>query len=133
LEKHTQQTTNISSTDKKDEIEVASVKYHVSIAQSAQSARGKIRARTKKSKGGDATADSEGRPSSSFIRDGIVRPNDALCTVELTDGTEVRFKCCVLGTVIELNQRLKGPKRPATDKWNNLTTKGKRNVWRQVQ
>ena len=33
-------------------------------------------------------------------------PNDTICTVTLSNGKEVQLKCCVEGTVIELNNRL---------------------------
>jgi len=33
-------------------------------------------------------------------------PQDTLCTVTLSNGKEIQFKCCVEGTVIEINNRL---------------------------
>ena len=38
--------------------------------------------------------------------DGYVSPQDALCTVTLSNGQEIQLKCCVEGTVIEINNRL---------------------------
>ena len=38
--------------------------------------------------------------------DGNVLPNDTICTVTLSNGKVVQLKCCVEGTVIELNNRL---------------------------
>ena len=36
--------------------------------------------------------------------DGNVLPNDTICTVTLSNGSVVQLKCCVEGTVIELNK-----------------------------
>lgn len=103
-----------------DGVSVASVKYHVTVAQDAQSARGKLRARTKKFQADKAskkmTASTvlldpgELNPHLKIIQhDGIVMPYDPLCTVALTNGMEVQLKCCVAGTVIDLNHRLSQP------------------------
>lgn len=37
--------------------------------------------------------------------DGYVSPIDTLCTVTLSNGHEIQLKCCVEGTVIEINNR----------------------------
>lgn len=90
---------------------VLSVKYHVNASTGAQSARGKIRAKKKKLKvnsledGVDVDQDGNNDPSNES-HDGNVHPKDALCTITMSNGVKIEFKCCVSGTVLELNPRL---------------------------
>jgi hypothetical protein len=42
-------------------------------------------------------------------RDGNVEPRDPLCTITLSDGRRLLLRCCVGGTVIEVNRRLLHP------------------------
>lgn len=82
---------------------ISSIKYLVQVAPDAQSAKGKLRAKNKKRKKNNNTSDS------SEARDGNcgnVTPTDALCEVTLANGDKVVLKCCVQGTIIELNHRL---------------------------
>ncbi|EED90348.1 predicted protein [Thalassiosira pseudonana CCMP1335] len=86
---------------------IASVSYFVKVGKDAQSARGKLRAKNKKKKGnssknGDTIIEGENRE-----HDGNVSPTDPLCEVTFVDGRTVLLKCCVSGTVIEVNRRLK--------------------------
>jgi hypothetical protein len=106
---------------------VSSVKYHVNASNGAQSARGKIRARKSKNKlskdedaNNHAAFDSskcdlttDVNPDHDYAHnnalsshDGNVNPNDALCTITMSNGVKIGFKCCVSGTVLELNSRL---------------------------
>lgn len=89
-------------TDTSPTISVSSVEYHVSVSQGAQSARGKLRAKKSKCKSGK----SSDAPDVEMIHNGTVQPNDALCTIRLSNGNAYEFQCCVAGTVLELNQRL---------------------------
>ena len=66
--------------------------------QSVGSKRRKMMGKKTKKKGSDVG----GGESSS----GLVRPSDILATAELSCGTSVELKCCVLGTLLEINTRL---------------------------
>mmetsp|Transcript_36613 Transcript_36613/g.74756 ORF Transcript_36613/g.74756 Transcript_36613/m.74756 type:complete len:305 (-) Transcript_36613:104-1018(-) len=84
---------------------IASIKYLVKVAPDAQSAKGKLRAKNKKRKKNN----NNNKNDSSQAQDancGDVTPTDALCEVTLTNGEKVTLKCCVQGTIIELNHRL---------------------------
>jgi len=83
---------------------VLSVKYHVNVSENAQSARGKLRAKKSKLKGNIISES----PVHGFeiIHSGSVEPNDPLCTIMMSNGAEYIFKCCVSGTILELNRRL---------------------------
>ncbi len=82
-----------------DSINVTSIKYVVNVGKDSQSAKGKIRARKyKKAKKSQGLQEK--------WRDGIVSPQNSLCFVTLSNGKEIELKCCVAGTVIELNKRL---------------------------
>mmetsp|Transcript_13634 Transcript_13634/g.23190 ORF Transcript_13634/g.23190 Transcript_13634/m.23190 type:complete len:309 (-) Transcript_13634:181-1107(-) len=84
---------------------IESIKYLVKVAPDAQSAKGKLRAKNKKRKKNN----NNNKNDSSVAQDansGDVTPTDALCEVTLTNGEKVTLKCCVQGTIIELNHRL---------------------------
>lgn len=89
---------------------VLSVKYHVNASTGAQSARGKIRAKKKKLKVNSledgVDVDQDRNDTSNESHDGNVHPKDALCTITMSNGVKVEFKCCVSGTLLELNPRL---------------------------
>jgi len=128
-----------------DEVSVASVKYHVTVARDAQSARGKLRARTKKFQADGASKKinalsvlvdpGELNPHPDIIQhDGIVMPYDPLCTVALTNGMKIQLKCCVAGTVIDLNHRLSQPTlRDTIDQTNSSELNNGNNVPRAEQ
>lgn len=106
---------SFTSSDDANHVSVSSVKYHVNASTGAQSARGKIRARKKKVKvDNDAfkslkdgrDVDQDGNVNTNECHDGNVHPKDALCTITMSNGVKVEFKCCVSGTVLELNPRL---------------------------
>jgi hypothetical protein len=100
-----EQFTNCNATDSNDEtVSVSSIKYHVRISQNAQSARGKLRAKKRKRK--DSNKPSAKNDNNITNPDGAVEANDTLCTVTLSNGMEYALKCCVAGTIIELNSRL---------------------------
>mmetsp|Transcript_8178 Transcript_8178/g.17525 ORF Transcript_8178/g.17525 Transcript_8178/m.17525 type:complete len:193 (+) Transcript_8178:355-933(+) len=80
-----------------DSIDIKSVKYTAHVGRDSKSAKGKIRAR--KHKKAKNTRQETGR-------DGIVSPQSSLCIVTLSNGKEIELKCCVAGTVIELNKRV---------------------------
>eukprot|EP00984_Skeletonema_dohrnii_P013957 scaffold5841_cov82-Skeletonema_dohrnii-CCMP3373.AAC.1 len=84
---------------------IASIKYLVKVAPDAQSAKGKLRAKNNKRKKNN----NNNKNDSSQAQDancGDVTPTDALCEVTLTNGKKMTLKCCVQGTIIELNHRL---------------------------
>ena len=84
---------------------ITSIKYLVKVAPDAQSAKGKLRAKNKKRKKNN----NNNKNDSSQAQDansGDVTPTDALCEVTLANGEKVNLKCCVQGTIIELNHRL---------------------------
>jgi len=103
-----QQQHSTSSDNNNDESQhqaIASIKYLVKVAPDAQSAKGKLRAKNKKRKKNN----NNNKNDSSQAQDancGDVTPTDALCEVTLTNGEKVTLKCCVQGTIIELNHRL---------------------------
>ncbi|KAL3796893.1 hypothetical protein HJC23_008846 [Cyclotella cryptica] len=112
-----------------DGVSVASVKYYVTVAQGAQSARGKLRARTRKLHSDEASnkptilsalahPDELNHQPDVIQHDGTVKPHDTLCTISFTNGMEIQLKCCVGGTVIDLNHRLSQPTAHDT---NNAT------------
>jgi len=103
----------------KEEVEISTIQYHVGVSKDSQSARGKMRTKNKKRKKQKHTQ----QPDKTHARedgehfsktgtaeveehDGNVLPNDTICTVTLSNGNVVQLKCCVEGTVIELNNRL---------------------------
>ena len=103
----------------KAEVEISTIQYHVGVGKDSQSARGKMRTKNKKQKNHkhkqqpDNTDAREDRGYFSKTgtaeveeHDGNVLPNDTICTVTLSNGNVVQLKCCVEGTVIELNNRL---------------------------
>lgn len=86
---------------------ISSVKYRVHVSQNAQSARGKLRAKHGRNKLGKKQPSPDNIESNlEYTHDGTVDPNDALCTITLSNGVEYEFKCCVSGTVLEVNNRL---------------------------
>jgi hypothetical protein len=94
------------------EAEIVSIKYLVKVDPDAQSAKGKLRAKNKKRKKTKKTDNNNNTDSCQAQQQqhanncGEVTPTDALCEVTLTNGDKVTLKCCVQGTVIELNHRL---------------------------
>ena len=90
------------------------MRYHVNISQNAKSSRGKLRAKKsnnkihkKKRLSRNSGREGEDENCIGYDReDGIVEPEDVLCTITLSNGGQYEFKCCVSGTVLELNQRL---------------------------
>jgi len=113
-----------SNDDNKEDgiLQIKTIKYHIQPSKDSQSARGKMRTKKKKRKKqqsiqqNNSTATAEGevegvdQGSSSKTEeannDGYVSPKDTLCTVTLSNGQEIQLKCCVEGTVIEINNRL---------------------------
>ena len=120
-----QELSSSSNDDKEDGIpQIKDIKYHVQASKDSQSARGKMRTKKKKKRkkqqslqqnndnstvecGND---DGEGSSSKAEVAndDGYVSPQDKLCTVTLSNGKVIQLKCCVEGTVIEINNRLVG-------------------------
>jgi len=103
-----QQQHSTSSDNNNDESQhqaIASIKYLVKVAPDAQSAKGKLRAKNKKRKknNNNNKNDSSQAQNANW---GDVTPTDALCEVTLANGQKVTLKCCVQGTIIELNHRL---------------------------
>ena len=103
----------------KEEVEISTIQYHVGVGKDSQSARGKMRTKNKKQKkqkhkqqpdNTDAKEVEFGSKTGTAEveeHDGNVLPNDdTICTVTLSNGNVVELKCCVEGTVIELNNRL---------------------------
>ena len=90
------------------------------MSKDSQSARGKMRTKNKKKQkkhkhkqqpdSTDAREDGEyfSKTGTAEVEEhnGNVLPNDTICTVTLSNGKVVKLKCCVEGTVIELNNRL---------------------------
>ena len=118
-----QQLDSLSNGDdnKEDGIQIKSIKYHIQASKDSQSARGKMRTKKKRKKQKhqsiqqtNSTTAVEGvdgaKECSSKTEvanhDGYVTPKDTLCTVTLSNGQEIQLKCCVEGTVIEINNRL---------------------------
>ena len=118
-----QQLGSASNGDNKEEgIQIKDIKYHIQPSKDSQSARGKMRTKKKKRKKQkhqneqanhhNATVEdgiADGVDSSKIEvanHDGYVLPQDKLCTVTLSNGQEIQLKCCVEGTVIEINNRL---------------------------
>lgn len=97
-----------SANDDNDVTTITSLQYLVKASKDSQSARGKMRTKNKKQKkqkqktnddyGDTATANED--------HDGNVLPNDPLCRITLSNGRHVTLKCCVSGTILELNKRL---------------------------
>jgi hypothetical protein len=109
------QQTTISSSDNgtSQHQSIVSIEYLVKIAPDAQSARGKLRAKNKKRKkynnnnnNNDNDNDKDSTQGQDDSNCGDVSPTDTLCVVTLTNGQKVGLKCCVQGTIIELNHRL---------------------------
>ena len=103
----------------KEEVEISTLQYHVGVSKDSQSARGKMRTKKKKQKNHkhkqqpdntDAREDGEyfSKTGTAEVEehDGNVLTNDTIYTVTLSNGKVVQLKCCVEGTVIELNNRL---------------------------
>ena len=123
-----QQLDSVSNDDNDKEdgiIQIKTIKYHIQPSKDSQSAKGKLRTKKKKrkkqkhqsmqqNKQADTDTAEDGETSqegsSSKIEanhhDGYVSPKDTLCTITLSNGQEIQFKCCVEGTVIEINNRL---------------------------
>ena len=113
---------SIDDDNKEDGIQIKTIKYHIQPSKDSQSARGKMRTKKKKRKKQkhqneqanhhNATVEdgkADGVDSSKIEvanHDGYVLPQDKLCTVTLSNGQEMQLKCCVDGTVIEINNRL---------------------------
>lgn len=89
---------------------ISSVEYLVDVGEGSKSARGKMRARNKK--GREKKKHNEGKDRRDDGSGTIVSPRDALCRIVLSDGTRVELRCCVSGTVVELNARLLLPPPP---------------------
>ena len=85
-------------------IVISSIRYLVKVSEDSQSARGKMRTKNKKRK--HASGVGGGETSQSGGQDGRVAPLDPLCRITLSDGREIELRCCVEGTIIELNRRL---------------------------
>eukprot|EP00986_Skeletonema_menzelii_P004791 scaffold1675_cov146-Skeletonema_menzelii.AAC.23 len=86
---------------------ISSIKYLVKVAPDAQSAKGKLRAKNKKRKKNNNNNSNDSKQAQHENSNcGEVTPTDALCEVTLTNGEKVTLKCCVQGTIIELNHRL---------------------------
>ncbi|KAL7540833.1 hypothetical protein ACHAXR_010747 [Thalassiosira sp. AJA248-18] len=90
------------SNEQKKELAISSIEYLVKVGKDSQSARGKMRTKNKRQKRNNAK---EGGKSVED-HDGNVSPHDPLCLITLSDGTNIQLKCCVSGTIIELNHRL---------------------------
>jgi len=117
-----QQLGRLSNGDNKEEDgipQINDIKFHIQPSKDSQSARGKMRTKKKKRKKqqslkeNDTTTEeggkAEGEGSSKrevANHDGYVTPKDTLCTVTLSNDKEIQLKCCVEGTVIEINNRL---------------------------
>ncbi len=103
LQQQQQQNSTSSKGTTQHQPTISSIKYLVQVAPDAQSAKGKLRAKNKKRKKNNNTSDpSQARDANC----GDVTPTDALCEVTLANGDKVVLKCCVQGTIIELNHRL---------------------------
>jgi len=102
-----------------EEVEISAIQYHVGVSKDSQSARGKMCTKNKKQKkhkhkqqpdNTDAREDGEyfNKTGTAEVEehDGNVLTNDTIYTVTLSNGKVVQLKCCVEGTVIELNNRL---------------------------
>lgn len=83
---------------------ITSIKYLVKVSPDAQSAKGKLRAKNKKRKKNNNN--NKNKNDSSQANCGDVSPTDALCEVTFANGKKLALKCCVQGTIIELNHRL---------------------------
>jgi len=130
-----QQQLGISSIDGNNKedgiIQIKDIKYHIQPSKDSQSARGKMRTKKKRKKqtnqsiqqnngtttAEDGEADGEGGSSKIEVanHDGYVLPYDTLCTVTLSNGKEIQLKCCVEGTVIEINNRLVDGSKSGSD------------------
>ena len=138
-----QQKLGISSieADNKDGIQIKDIKYHIQPSKDSQSARGKMRTKKKKRKNqkhqsiqlnnnGAEDGGKAGGKGSSKIKvanhDGYVSPQDTLCTVTLSNGKEIQLKCCVEGTVIEINNRLvdRSSSSSTVDTTDSITAQG---------
>mmetsp|Transcript_34487 Transcript_34487/g.62032 ORF Transcript_34487/g.62032 Transcript_34487/m.62032 type:complete len:305 (-) Transcript_34487:176-1090(-) len=88
-------------------ISISSIQYLVKVGKDSQSAKGKLRTKNKKQKrGGKGGDDYAAGGKVVGDHDGNVSPGDPLCQITLSNGTIIVLKCCVHGTVIELNHRL---------------------------
>ena len=110
-------------------LQIKSIKYHIQASKDSQSARGKIRTKKKRKKqqsihqnndtitAEDGEADGEGGSSKIKVanHDGYVLPYDTICTVTFSNGKEIELKCCVEGTVIEINNRLVDGSKSGSD------------------
>ena len=95
---------------------ITSLQYLVKASKDSQSARGKMRTKNKKQKKQkQKTNDDIGHMAATAAKlgqedyndhDGNVLPNDPLCRITLSNGRHVTLKCCVSGTILELNKRL---------------------------
>ena len=123
--------------DNKDGIHVKTIKYHIQPSKDSQSARGKMRTKKKRKKQqhqneqmNDIKVDGTAIEGSSKIKvanhDGYVSPQDPLCTVTLSNGKEIQLKCCVEGTVIEINNRLvdRSSSSSTVDTTDSITAQG---------
>ena len=138
-----QQLGSVSNDDnKEDGIQIKSIKYHIQPSKDSQSARGKMRTKKKKKRrkrqqqfkqhSNDTTIAEGGvdEGGSSKIEeetnhDGYVSPKDTLCTVTLSNGQEIQLKCCVEGTVIEINNRLVDGSNSSSDHTGTIDSVGR--------
>ena len=114
---------NASNNEEDGILQIKTVKYHIQPSKDSQSARGKMRTKKKKKRKkqkhqneetNDAAiaaesgveGDNKGSKVEVSNHDGYVSPKDTLCTVTISNGQEIQLKCCVEGTVIEINNRL---------------------------
>jgi hypothetical protein len=95
LKSHILTTNNTNDDDDAQDTRITNIKYQVQISNS-QSV-GSKRKKARKMKGGGGFGGGN---------DGFVKPHDTLATVTLSDGAVLDLKCCVAGTLLELNDRL---------------------------
>ena len=81
-----------STTD--SSMQITDIKFALDITESQSVGGKRKKARKMKSGGGNAP--------------GVVKPNDTLAVVTFSNGATVDMKCCVAGTLLELNERLVG-------------------------
>ena len=74
--------------------------------QSVGSKRRKRMGKNPKKKTGSDGNDGDDYDGNEAGSSGTTRPSDVLAVVELSCGTRVELKCCVLGTLLEINTRL---------------------------
>ena len=78
-----------------------------SVGSKRRKRMGKNPKKKKRSDNDDDVVDCDGNEADeSSSASGTTRPSDVLAVVELNCGTMVELKCCVLGTLLEINTRL---------------------------